>query len=152
RHDKPWNVEVRFEVRSGHREGWLSDWPAIAPLKLEVRESAGIRDSLSDEWMYSFKLKIPIRRHPVQASRGEKFRIDATVFDKQTGTPFGQPKTLEWDEEIRDRLGKFNSFAVTAPRRFGKSTLVEYLRSKLQEQKFVACVKNCLTTEYFPAN
>lgn len=182
--NRQWSLGLSVQVRSGHRDPWGRDWPEITPCKLDVRETDWRKDAQTDEWVYSFGLRIPVRRD--NQGRGPIFKFDITMFDWQGTGTLGKQKPFDWDtideapaslrpnwppyvidprhvaehpigpqcdhEEILSELRKSVSFAVMAPRRFGKSTLVEYLSSKLQAQGFVTCVKNCLTGEYYSSN
>jgi hypothetical protein len=130
-------------------------------------------------YVHSFKLRIPIRRNQGQSTglkfdvtlvdkqtdaalgRSQRFKWDVINDAPDSITPVWKqatdPRYVEnhpigpqrRSKEILSQLCNFGSFAVMAPRRFGKSTLAEYLRLRAQAEGFVVPpVRNCLKTEY----
>ncbi len=126
--------------------------------------------------VYSIKVRIPIRRDQGRGAglkfevslvdRQTNVRIGETqMFEweviNEAPTAISQvwpqttnPQQVEKNpigpqrksEEILRHIGAHGSFAIMAPRRFGKSTLVEYLRSRAQQQEFVVPkIPNCLS-------
>ncbi len=165
RHKKSWKLSLKVDVRSGHRDNWPAAWPAVTPGELEVKESDW-RIEASEDYHHSFKLRIPIRRqgrvegfrfdlqildqqtgNPLAPLRQFDWPLineaptslaplwlDAVHARNVDTNPIGPQRR---SKEILARLRESNSFAVVAPRRFGKTTLVEYLRKREQEENMV---------------
>jgi serine/threonine protein kinase len=165
RHKKSWKLSIKVDVRSGHRRDWPAAWPAVTPEELEVKESDWRLDG-SDIYYHSFKLRIPIRRQgrgegfkfdleivdqqtAREAAQRRQFEWEVINEAPQSLVPrwlgSTDPRYVDTNpigpqrrsKEILARLRKSNSFAVIAPRRFGKTTLVEYLRKRDKEENMV---------------
>jgi hypothetical protein len=181
KHRKSWRVKLNVKVRSGHRDNWPTIWPLPTPQEIEV--TTWRTDSDHPETSnYSFKLILPIQLHRGRGEKFRfdlevldqetsltlgtySFEWDvineapesiAPVWPQSTEpryvdkNPIGPQRK---SSDILRHLGSFGSFAVMAPRRFGKSTLVEYLAQRNEEQNFVvpeAIV--CTDPNYFKTN
>jgi serine/threonine protein kinase len=164
---KHYFIKLQYEIKTGHREAWPSEWEDPEPTELSIPEEAWRDDPEEpDQYLYTFKTRIPIRRQ----GRGGRFEFNLTVTNAETGlvyAPFkfawdllndapSLPLRAIWPETVdlsnvekhpvgpqkryRDLLARLQnggSFSVTAPRRFGKSTLVQFLQSKAREEGFV---------------
>jgi serine/threonine protein kinase len=159
------SLTVKVHVQSKHREGWPAAWPQPEPNLLEVKENSWRTDSEQREISnFSFALMVPIKRK-VHGDRF-KFELKLTdkqghtcsktfewdlINDKpaQLSKPAWQdsidPRNVERSpigpqrsiDQILLRFERFGSCAVMAPRRFGKSTLVEFLKERCRRLNLV---------------
>jgi hypothetical protein len=167
----PISVDVRLSVRvaSRHCEAWPAAWSRPSPEMVQVRSQDWRK--VEDSYQYSFALKVPIRPPDGIKDRVLRIEIGARDLTRQcdavTNTldweqivKVRDRLQFEWSDNVRgdyverhpigaqrrarsllDALRSGNSFAVIAPRRFGKSSLCEYLAGAAGvQQLFVAQV------------
>jgi serine/threonine protein kinase len=163
---KPYVFGLECDVKSGHRDVWPRDWESPQPSELQIPEE-GWRDDPDqpDQYLYTFTLRIPIRRQG-RGERFE-FNLTLTEATRVLAGPFSfswdvindsttSPLILSWPEvvdpenvvrhplgpqkksnEILARVSQCGSFSITAPRRFGKSTLLQFLQTRAIQSGFV---------------
>ncbi len=155
------NLRLQLEMKSDQRKGWPAEWEDHSPQELSLSRFHW-RSSDGRTFVHSFRLRLPLRepRHgeePLEftlraydAASGEALSPPKKFRWLQVERPEGRI-TFEWQdgintqyvqrhpvgpqqerERILARLEAGSSFAVIAPRRFGKSTLVEYLREQTE--------------------
>lgn len=147
--------ELEVEISSSLHKNWPDGWERPSPRSLRISAHAW-RES-GDEALYTFHLEVPLRLpksekesvdielRALDSKNGwpvsERKRLRWSRISMWKGEiPFSWPDTVQPQfvqqhpigpqrryEDIVDRLIKGGSFAVVAPRRFGKTTLVEYL-------------------------
>jgi len=170
------DLRLQLDMKTDQRKGWPRDWEAPSPELLHLSRFAW-RAGGGGAYHFSFKLRVPMREprsdaeplefvlRAVDASTGaaltppKRLRWPGVVtsaeqisFDWQDGInpqyvlqhPIGPQHD---SERILRRVSAGNSFAVIAPRRFGKSTLVEYLRADAEEAGLLV-LKSVLCTSY----
>ena len=151
------DVALSIEVKGDHRNAWPKEWPDITPSGSFTVPAYGWQPQPeTDRWQYPLALRIPIRKPradlrlevsiqvfdahkgtvlgPKGTLRWESIELSMPRLElRWAGTtnphyvrshPIG-PQAQVADIIARLRAG--GSVAVIAPRRFGKSTLVEYL-------------------------
>jgi tRNA A-37 threonylcarbamoyl transferase component Bud32 len=82
--------------------------------------------------------------HDVEDPR-PSIRIDwseAVVVDYAKNHPVG-PQRQQHIQRLQERILAGNSIAVIAPRRFGKSTLIEFMTQRLEEQGVLTIHESC---------
>jgi serine/threonine protein kinase len=155
-----YHLRIDVRVRTRQRgQSWLQEWDKHTPESLDIGVQDW-RRSAEGRFVYTFELRIAIRRPernneafefalqvtddtsgraiaPEKSLRWESIEVgfEPLAFDWPGGIrpdyvkahPVGPQKRLD---RIEARLRGGNSFAVVAPRRFGKTTLVEYLRER----------------------
>jgi hypothetical protein len=155
---------VECDVKSGHRDAWPRDWESPQPSSLYIPADAWRDDpDQPEQYLYSFKVKIPIRRQG-RGNRFE-FNLSLTEEGRVVAGPFvfswdvlndlaKAPLVLSWPEvvdpqnaerhplgpqkkstDLLARISQCGSFSITAPRRFGKSTLLDSYRF-IRKQKY----------------
>jgi serine/threonine protein kinase len=172
-----YHFRVDARVRTKQRgQSWLQEWDRHSPELLDI-SIQDWRRAPDGRFIFTFELRIAIRRPErtneafelalqlidVGTGRGiaqEKvlrwesieMAFEPLAFDWPGGIhpdyvkahPVGPQKRMD---RIEGRLKGGNSFAVVAPRRFGKSTLVEYLRKRAVELR-LACPEPIVCTSY----
>lgn len=160
------NVVVVPRITSKLAEAWPSDWPAPQPLQVHIsrsewRPSEGAGRS---NYSYAIRFNLPIRRPPdltplsvaISIRSGEGEVLTTRTLDFDTFEPEFSPVSLSWPEGINptyvshhpigpqeshelleQRLRNGSSFAVVAPRRYGKTTLVHFLQQVGLEAGFL---------------
>jgi serine/threonine protein kinase len=155
-----YHLRVDVRVRTKQRgQSWLQEWDKHTPETLDIGVQDW-RRSAEGRFVYTFELRIAIRRPernneafefslqvtdlisgraiaPEKSLRWESIEVgfEPLAFDWPGGIrpdyvkahPVGPQKRLD---RIEARLRGGTGFAVVAPRRFGKTTLVEYLRER----------------------
>lgn len=154
--------ELEVEISSSLHQNWPDGWERPSPRALRISADAW-RES-GDEAIYTFTLTIPLRLpksgkesvdievRALDSKSGwpisERKRLRWSRISVWKGDiPFSWPDTVQTEyvrshpigpqrrfEDIVHRLGQGGSFAVIAPRRFGKTTLVEYLHEQGTER------------------
>jgi hypothetical protein len=159
---------MRWDVRGDWRSNWPAEFPSVEPEQLSVARYEWRREGDEGPFQHTFTLRVPVRVSRDQRRRLElalsvedgvtgevlvrdhQLRWDALNYDEI-------PVPVEWStagspddvEEhpigpqaraslILDRLTALSCTAVIAPRRFGKTTLVNYLARALSERKLYA--------------
>ena len=166
-HPRALVVRVEWNYRDiGHDGAWPKDWPRPEPEDAVAIPVYGWRRQDASTYQYCFSASIPIRLPPKPLTRFQLtalVRDDKTsreLAKKQLrwDSFFTNPPSLavRWRDEaspdyVRDhpigpqlranailqRLRGGSSVAVTAPRRFGKSSLVAYLYKELANAKIL---------------
>jgi hypothetical protein len=161
---KEWTLRMRWDVKSDWRADWPVEYPAIEPEQLSISKYQWRRESETEPYQHTFRLRIPVR-----LSRDKRKRLEVSVFveDAVSGETLVRDQLLRWDalqftpvpvsvawstagkpddieqhpigpqahaSAILDRLVSLSCAAVIAPRRFGKTTLVQYLARTLPER------------------
>jgi hypothetical protein len=161
-------ISLDYEVTSGHRDAWPSEWPSPMPSELTIREDEWREDSdQAGRYLFTFGLRIPCR----EKGRRSDFQVKIVARSVETGELLSaSPAMLQWEaigkpwtkvktywpdsiepkqveehpigpqhnaEQIIARVEACGSFCVIAPRRFGKSTLIEFIRQRAEERGFV---------------
>ena len=170
-------VEVKSGQREGWPATWPPITPQELEIRDGALRS-DLEDSSTG--VYSFKLRVPFQRERgrgaglklevtlIDRNAGVKLSQPqllewpvmndsppsiAPVWPQSTLPQYVEDHPIGPQRDsntILAHLGKFGSFAVMAPRRFGKSTLMEYLKEQLRDQGFIVPeVRNCLNIEYF---
>jgi hypothetical protein len=154
------NVELEFVFADGVRHLWPSDWPAPTPTAIDVAPVKWRPHPTLSTWQYGFSAQFPIRRPTGTRRRLKvEARVFEAGSRRPLGPPTTlewesfvdelRPIEMRWSEanepehvrahpigpqakakEILGRFGRGSSVVVIAPRRFGKSTLVQYLREE----------------------
>jgi hypothetical protein len=175
---RAWSLRLKVEVKSGQRDSWPAEWPDVLPQKLEVRETDWRNDAEHPEiGNYSFKLRIPVRtdrgrsgRFKIDLEISDEQRgnsVTSHQFEWEVLNQAPDSITPKWPEstdpryvdkspigpqrnsqEILQHLRNFGSVAITAPRRFGKSTLVEYLKQRNEDEGWIV-PQAVVCTNYF---
>jgi serine/threonine protein kinase len=156
RSDRPRELHIRLEIDAAwkEREGWPPEWDVPEPKELRIAARDWRRHVGEEGFVYSFKLVVPTRKPSSRIAvslRGidvvtqrvvvpvERYVWDDVVAD-------AEPITLNWPDvidpqsvvehpvgpqkhvpTIKGRMAGGSSFAVLAPRRFGKTTLLSHL-------------------------
>lgn len=157
---------IECDVKSGHRDAWPRDWETPQPSSLNISQEAWRDDpDQPDQYLHTFKLKIPVRRSG-RGQRFE-FTLTLLQSDQAVAGTYSfswdvmndllkSSLLLSWPEvvdpknvekhplgpqkkstELLARVSQCGSFSITAPRRFGKSTLTEFLQVRAQQSGFV---------------
>ena len=170
------DLRLQIDMKTDQRKGWPRDWEAPSPGRLRLSRFTW-RAGGARGYHVSFKLRVPMREprsdsEPLEfvlrAFDGETGAVAGPAkrlrwpgvqrsegqitFDWQDGInpqyvvrhPIGPQH--HWERIVR-RVEAGNSFAVIAPRRFGKSTLVEYLRKDAEDAGLLV-LKSVLCTGY----
>lgn len=160
-HARDYQLRLEYKVLTSLRANWPSIWQDPSPQTLAIPASSW-RLCGKESW-YTFGIEMPIRRpkeertsfvisisafdlstgnalsmpkelkwHEIEVSKGNinLFWPDGIQTKYVEDHPIGPQEKVD---AIKDRLRSGNSFAVLAPRRFGKSTLVEYIRQRSDE-------------------
>nr|WP_128797492.1 protein kinase [Corallococcus coralloides] len=157
--NKAYNVLLEYRVSTGQRDAWPREWPQPSPERLSLRPRDWRPDfERKGRYVATFRLRIPIRKLRARERFEVVVSIyDAetrTPLAKSTTLSWDvlepEPKLpdVHWTEEcnpdfvtqhpvgpqthretLEKRIAQGASFAVEAPRRFGKTTLVRYLRT-----------------------
>jgi Protein kinase domain/AAA domain len=162
-------LSLEYEVTSGHRDGWPSEWPNPTPTELSIRADQWREDTEQPgRYQFTFGIEIPCR----EKGKRTDLQISLRGRDLDPAQPVTlPPSTLQWDgisrnwtpvqmrwlntvdpkqveqhpigpqrhaESILQQIDASGSFCVIAPRRFGKSTLVDFLLQRAEERGFVA--------------
>ena len=158
------DCEVKTGHRDGWSKQWENPEPSEVAIPEEAWRDDPDQPG---QYLNTFRLKVPIRRKgrgerfefqlTITDKNTGKLACEPKMFswDFISDAPREQ-FVLAWSEtldpekvekhplgpqkksrEILKRLDQNGSFCVTAPRRFGKSTLVEFLRAKAQDLGFV---------------
>ncbi|WPB74528.1 protein kinase [Archangium violaceum] len=179
-HPADFKLRLQVDVKTRHREAWNSDWPGPTPreiniaekqwraqgsdyvfdfkLEVPIREPEKVKDQAFEVELRAYEVQSQVPQSPAR-----KLRWDAI----QTST---ERLGIQWPDEIepayvrdhpigpqhrhRDIENKLlggSSFAVEAPRRYGKSTLVEYL-SRLPEESRLLIPKPVVCTSFYEEN
>ena len=155
------SCELEVEVSSSLQKNWPDGWDRPTPRSLRIQADSW--RERGDEAAYTFPLTVPLRLpksgkesvdiavRALDSKSGwpisERKRLRWSRISVWQGEiPFSWPDTVQPEfvrahpigpqrrfEDIVHRLGKGGSFAVVAPRRFGKTTLVEYLHAQARE-------------------
>jgi hypothetical protein len=148
-------ARIVVNVTTKQREAWPSTWEETSPQDVVVSRLQWRSDE-SGGFHYTVKLRVPIRRPEPGALEISVVALDkdgAAPLSEQRKLRWEsiavtrEPVVFHWPDginpdyvaahpigpqheypRIADRLRGGGSVAVIAPRRFGKSTLVEYLR------------------------
>jgi hypothetical protein len=168
RHRMSGTISLEYEVMSGHRDAWPSEWPSPSPSELIIREDEWREDSdQAGRYRFAFGLRIPCR----EKGRRTDFQLKIVAKSETGQLLSASPATLQWEalgkpwtkvntywpdsidpkqveehpigpqhhaEQIIGRVEARGSFCVIAPRRFGKSTLIEFIRQRADVSGFVA--------------
>ena len=151
------DVRLNIEVKGDHRSGWPKEWPDVAPANSFTVPAYGWQPQPeTDRWQFPIALRIPIRKpradprlevtvQALDAHRGSAFGPQATLrwetielemprlelrWAGTTNPDYVRSHPIGPQAQVGDITGRLRaggSVAVIAPRRFGKSTLVEYL-------------------------
>jgi serine/threonine protein kinase len=165
------DVQVSRRLQKGER--WPSEWDSASPDSLVIDANEWRQDG---RWFsYSFEMTIPVRRPTENESlevsitmnddRGSPL-IGDSKFRWDVIEPEHKALSLEWARGIRPefvvlhpigpqkrapeidlRVQASASFAVIAPRRFGKSTLVEFVKERSVEMGLV-CPRQVVCTSF----
>lgn len=168
---------LAVEVTTKQRQGWLSDWPDPTPDLVSIRRDDWVGDPDGKGVSYPFRLDIPIKpparetealecllslsdeqsgqvladrvrlRWDQIAIRGHRIAVswpEGLNPDFVRRHPIGPQRR---HEQLEKRLEHGVSFAVIAPRRFGKSTLVTYLQ-ELASRLNLICPPPVVCTQY----
>jgi serine/threonine protein kinase len=161
------SFKLQYEVKTGHRDVWPREWEMPEPTEILIPEEAWRDDPDElGQYLHTFKARVPIRRSargerfefevaltnidagrtyapfrfswdvlneisPVASNPTWSETVDFANVEKH---PVGPQKKYR---DLLSRLQNGGSFSVTAPRRFGKSTLVQYLQNKAREEGFI---------------
>ncbi len=171
-------IKLGLEAQTSLRELWPSDWDAPHPDEIQIDEHEWTAEERGYRFGFGIKIPVrkpaegqskdplTISFQPVEAEGGrelgERTSFKWEGFERETALiPFNWSDSIDWrnverhpigcqqkHRKIEQRLTKGNSFAVLSPRRFGKSTLVQYLCRPDEERKiFVATPVVC--TSYY---
>lgn len=155
-----YHLRIDARVRTRQRgQSWLLDWDRHVPETLDISVQDW-RRAADGRFLFTFELRIAIRRPErsteafefiLQLSDGVSGRLVAPEkpFRWESTEPTPEPLAFDWPggihpdyvrahpvgpqkrlSKIEARLRSGNSFAIVAPRRFGKTTLVAYLRER----------------------
>jgi serine/threonine protein kinase len=157
-----YSLRLDVRVRTKQRQGWLQDWDQPSPDVVSIGRQDW-RRTAEGRFVYTFELRIPIKRpdrmneafeftlattdaitsRPIAADKQMRFesvelQFEPFAFEWPAGIrpdyvkahPVGPQKRLA---KIEARVKAGVSFAAVAPRRFGKTTLVQYLRTRAEE-------------------
>ena len=158
-----YHATLDVRVRSRQRgQSWLHEWDRHTPEALDIGRQDW-RKTGDGRFVFTFELKVPVRRPekaneafevalqlndagttaplaPERVLRWESIEVpfEPLSFEWPAGIhpdyvkahPVGPQKRLN---RIESRINGGGSFAVLAPRRFGKTTLVEYLKARAGE-------------------
>ncbi len=172
-----YHLRVEARVRTKQRgQSWLQEWDRHTPEVLDIGVQDWRRNA-EGRFVYTFELRIAIRRpersneafefglqlldvptgRPIALEKSLRWEsidlnFEPLAFDWPGGIhpdyvkahPVGPQKRLN---RIEARLRGGNSFAVVAPRRFGKTTLVEYLRKRATDLRLV-CPEPVVCTSF----
>ncbi len=171
--DQPRDLQIRLTVESTskEREGWPATWDKPEPRELRIGQRDW-RKTGDDTYSYAFPVNLPTRRpegRVTMSLRGIDPVTDQVVvpakeliWEDVVGT--FEKIVLDWPDaidarfvvkhpigpqrhadKITERLASGSSVAVLAPRRFGKTTLLDHLR-RLDKDSGVIAVGpiNCL--------
>jgi serine/threonine protein kinase len=157
--NKAYNMLLEYRVTTGQREAWPRDWPQPSPERLSLRPRDWRPDlERKGRYVSTFRLRIPVRKSRmrerfeivVSAFDAETRTplAKATTLSWDVVDPEPKLPDVHWTEEcnpdfvtqhpvgpqthretLEKRIAQGASFAVEAPRRFGKTTLVRYLRA-----------------------
>jgi tRNA A-37 threonylcarbamoyl transferase component Bud32 len=172
-----YSLRLEIDVKGKWRHAWPSNWPEPGPSDLQISRDKW-RQTDQQRYTFTHTLEIPTRSpggglDPLEviivlhdAIRGEALSIPKALrwdhvepevttltFDWPEGLkpgyvethPIGPQKKID---QIVKRVQSGSSFAVVAPRRFGKSTLIEYLAARLRSE---GCIvpQPIVCTEFF---
>ncbi len=163
-----YHIKLDVRVRSRQRgHSWLQEWDRHTPETLDIGRQDW-RKTIDGRFVFTFELRMAIRRpekaneafevalNLIDAASAAALAPERVLRWESIELPF-EPLTFEWPvgihpdyvrahpigpqkrlNRIEARIKGGTSFAVLAPRRFGKTTLVEYLKARATELK-VAC-------------
>lgn len=157
-------LQLAYSPEGDASKAWPADWETPEPDRIELRE-ADWREHPDDRarFVYTFSAAIPIRDTSGQdrlsvaiSARNERGDELVAPTKLRWDVTRGDLPSLEWPDgkhpefvrhhpvgvqsqgaELLTRVAGLGSFAAVAPRRFGKTTLVEYLRNECRDQGFV---------------
>jgi len=174
---REWNLRIRWDVKGDWRSNWPAEFPSIEPEQLSVARYQWRREGDDGPFQHTFTLRVPVRtsrdhrrRFDLSLSVEDSVTGDVLVKDQPLRWDAinyeDVPIKLNWrtagtpddvDEHpigpqaraslILDRLSALSCTAVIAPRRFGKTTLVNYLVRELRARK-VHAVSPIVCTEF----
>ena len=158
---REWTLRMRWSAKGEWRTNWPAEYPSIEPEQLSVARYQWRRDAEGEPYHHTFRLRIPVRvpHHRRKSLEVSVTLEDATTGEvllpdhafrweslQSTSVPItvvwstaGRPDDVEQHpigpqaraSTILDRLEALSCTAVIAPRRFGKTTLVNYLANAL---------------------
>ncbi len=169
----PISAEVHLSIRvtSRHGDAWPGDWDRPGPENIHVRSQDWRRNE--DTFQYAFALKVPIRNPDGVKERILRVEVSARDLTRQRDLPVAtlewdqlvkveEKLRFEWSDNVRgdyveqhpigpqrragsllESLRSGNNFAVVAPRRFGKSSLCEYLAGAARAQNLFVIASVC---------
>jgi len=161
------SFHIDLEFRGQWRDAWPTSWPSPEPLDIQIPRSdwRTLRDD--DRKVKTVTLRIPVRVPRTGSTSFEcliglsdrstgatsavqkKLAWDQIMVDRAElavrwpegiaahyveDHPIGPQKGIK---EIEERIAEGSPFAVVAPRRFGKSTLIRYLQEHHAENGWV---------------
>ncbi|MCI0722229.1 MAG: protein kinase [Acidobacteria bacterium] len=164
---KSLSVKLETHVKTGQREAWPREWENPKPDILRIYHHEWRENASEGNYIYTLRLEIPIslsrktgRRFEIELNlldeekatiAGKPKTLSWDSIESTTG-----PLKLNWPENtdpgvvtkhpigpqqkssvILNRVALGGSFAVVAPRRFGKTTLVEYISKEARQMGFV---------------
>jgi Protein kinase domain len=161
-----YSLRLKIEARTKGRQGWSSDWAQPSPADVVVPRDEW-RDIGQQRFVFPLCIDVPTRA-PASATESLELDVTicdpaGTALSEvkrlkwDAIEPAFKPISLAWPEGVTTsyvdahpigpqrkmqlivrRVEAGSSFAIVAPRRFGKSTLVDYLEKHLNEIGFVA--------------
>jgi len=153
---------VSIATKGFANSAWPREWEEPGPERLRPMHRSWRRDG--EDWLFDFEARIPTRQPKEIAHFEIKVSVGIGTDGVEEDTTSHWDRIAVWPGDIRarwydgirpesvdehpigpqtkaprilDRLSDASNFAVLAPRRFGKSTLVEYLRQKAEARGFV---------------
>ncbi len=169
------SVGIQVEVQTQQRRNWPGDWKDPTPTSLDIRKDQWRRHE--NKFQHPFVLEIPLRRPKASEpfsftvsirhmetgevlATSERFRWNEVILQAPE-LRVVWPDRLDPDYVLKqpigpqlqhkhlvDRCSEGGSFAVVAPRRFGKSTLVAYLKGLSKQLELVIPEPVVLTEHY----
>lgn len=151
------SLRIDWSVRGRLQEAWPKDWPVCEPSEVLDLYPHDWRSTPSGPYQYAFPASIPVRVSATQQLSKLEVTAVVKDLDGASLSlpellqwedirPVGPPLSVKWADatnpdnirtnpigpqaEVANVLGRLkggSSVAVIAPRRFGKTTLAEYL-------------------------
>jgi hypothetical protein len=167
-------LQLSLRVMSRHREHWPSEWDAPSPERVSLRPQDWKQVPASDEYEYTLTLVLPIRlldrvrdrvlSVEIQATETQRdVRLAPVILEWDRLVTVQGPLAFSWGDGVDTRyvakhpigpqrrvdslinaIRAGNSFAIVAPRRFGKSSLCRYLAERLGDDG--CCVAEVVCT------
>lgn len=161
-------------VTSRHQIAWASDWDQLDPPSLHLKDADWREPTEGTGFIHAYELRLPVRPDTSALNLDVTLSDAASgrVVSQRKSLSWdllrkGEERiTVSWDERpnanavrdhpigpqkklsrILDRLRDAGSFAITAPRRFGKTSLVKYLHQTAGDLDF-ACPEPIVCTSY----